>query len=172
MNDSPRDINVNCERFLNELEELEVEGAGAASANELLTSLSGEAREHAARCTSCEEALQDFAETRRELAGMREGLPEAGPWFAARVMAAIRAKEEEIEEKSEGVWASVRRLAPRLVAFAAVLLVLGGTWAIEVQRTERMRGPETRPGESLFEGAPTTALNDDIVASTYQEQRP
>jgi hypothetical protein len=172
MNDSPRDTKVSCERFLNELEELEVGGPGAATAKELLTRMPGAVREHAAQCTSCEEALQDFAVTRRELIAMREGLPEGGPWFAARVMAAIRTKEAEIEEKREGVWVNVRRLAPRLVAFAAVLLVLGGTWAFEVHRAEPSRGPEIGPVESLFEAAPSAPLNDDIVASTYPEQAP
>jgi hypothetical protein len=172
MNESPRDTKVNCEWFLNELEESPADGPGAATAEDLLARIAAAAREHAARCTSCAEALQDFAETRGELVRMREGLPEPGPWFATRVMAAIRAKEEEIEEKREGVWASVRRLAPRLVAFAAVLLVLGGTWAIEVQRAEHTRGPEMRPAESLFETAPSTTVNDDIVASTYPEQMP
>jgi hypothetical protein len=172
MNQRPRDTKVNCERLLNELEELQTDGPGVATAAELLTKISASAREHAARCASCEEALQDFAETRRELARMREGFPEPGPWFTARVMGAIRAKEREIEEKKEGVWVGVRRLAPRLVAFAAVLLVLGGTWAIEVQRAEHARGPELRPAESMFENVPSTAVNDDIVASTYTERMP
>jgi len=172
MNQSPKDTKVNCEQFLSELEALPADRPGMAKPEELLTRIPEVAREHAARCTDCEEALQDFAETRRELEGMRKGLPEAGPWFTVRVMAAIRAKEAEMEEKSEGVWAGVRRLAPRLVAFAAVLLVLGGTWAIEVRQSEHARGPEMKPAESLFEAAPSAPLNDDIVASTYPGQKP
>jgi hypothetical protein len=172
MNNSPRDTKVDCERFLNELEELQADGPGVATPEELLTRVPGPAREHGVRCTSCEEALQDFAETRRELVGMRKGLPEAGPWFTARVMGAIRAREQEMEEKREGVWVSVRRLAPRLVAFAAVLLVLGGTWAFELQRSEHARGPELGPAESLFEGAPSAPMNDDIVASTHPGRLP
>lgn len=172
MNNSPRDTKVDCESFLNELEELETGGPGVTTSEELLTRIPEAAREHAARCTSCEEALQDFAETRRELARMGEGLPEAGPWFTARVMGAIRVKEQEIEEKREGVWVSVRRLAPQLVAFAAVLLVLGGTWAFELQRSEHARGPEMGPAESLFEGAPSAPMNDDIVASTHARRLP
>ena len=172
MSGYPADARVNCERFLNELEGLPAEGAGGATAEELLAKMPVAAREHVLRCTGCSEALQDFAETRQALEGMKAGLPEAGPWFTARVMGAIRAKEAEIEEKKEGVWVGVRRLAPRLVAFAAVLLALGGSWAIEVRRADRARRPELRPGESLFEAAPKIQVNDDIVASAYQEQLP
>ena len=169
MNDRPMDEKVTCEWFLNELEGLPADEPGGATPKGLLLRLPEAARKHAMACTGCEEALQDFAETRMALAGMKEGLPEAGPWFAARVMAAIGARERDIEEKKDGVWISVRRLAPRLLAFAAVLLVLGGTWAIELRLADRTRGPEIRPAESLFEASPN-ALNDDIVASTAQEQ--
>jgi hypothetical protein len=170
MSDRPKDTKENCEWFLNELEELPAEGPKWTTPQELLTRMPEAAREHAARCANCEAALQDFVDTRRALEEMRAGLPEAGPWFTGRVMAAIVAQEEEIEEKKNGVWISVRRLAPRLVAFAAVLLVLGGTWALELRRADQARGPEVRPAESLFETAPSTPVNDDLIASRYEEQ--
>lgn len=172
MNERSANARVNCEWFLNELEGLPADGPGGARPEELLTRMAAGAREHAARCASCEQALQDFVETRNALEGMKAGLPEAGRWFTSRVMGAIRVREEEIEEKKEGVWVSVRRLAPRLVLFAAVLLVLGGSWAIEVRRADHARRQELRPVESLFEGAPNAAVNDDIIASSYQEQMP
>ena len=172
MNQRPRDTKVNCERLLNELEELQTDGPGVATAAELLTRIPASARGHAARCGSCEEALQDFAETRRELARMREGLPEPGPWFTARVMGAIQARENEIEEKKNGVWNSVRGLAPRLVAFWTLLLVLGGTWALELRRAEQAKRAEMRSLEGLFESTLSTPLNDDVMANTHQESRP
>jgi hypothetical protein len=163
-----------CEWFLNELEELPVDRPRGATPEEVLARMPEAAREHAAVCRNCAEALADFAETRKALEEMKAELPEAGPWFSGRVMAAIRAKEEEIDEKKEGVWISVRRLAPRMVAFASVLLLLGGSWAIELRRADKVRGPELRPAESLFEGTPSTPVNDDIVASMYTdtEQEP
>lgn len=163
MSDRPRDNEKKCEWFLEQLEELPVESTEGTTPADWMGKLPTEAQEHAAQCASCEEALEDFAETRAALEGMKEGMPAAGPWFTARVMAAIRAKEEEIEEKKEGVWIGVRRLAPRLAVFAAVLLVAGGTWAFQVRRTEQARGTAMRPAESLFEATPSAPVNDDIL---------
>ena len=98
MRDLSRDAKVNCEMFLNELEELTGVGPGGATMEELRARMPESARGHSARCTSCEEALQDFAEARKALEPMRAGLPEAGPWFTVRVMNAIGAEEEELEE--------------------------------------------------------------------------
>ena len=173
MRDLPMGEKVNCEMFLNELEGLTVDGPSGATPEVLRARMTEAAQAHGVRCTNCREALQDFADTRKALEGIKEGLPEAGPWFTARVMAAIGAQEEEIEDKKEGVWISVRRLAPRLAAFAALLLVLGGSWAIEVRRADRVHGPVGRPAESLFEGTTSAGMNDDMVASiAYEEQVP
>lgn len=171
MRDLSKDAKVNCEMVLNELEELTADGPRGATLEELRARMPEAIRAHSARCTSCEEALQDFAETRKALEKMKEGLPEAGPWFTTRVMASIRAQEEEIEEKKEGVWISVRRMAPRLVAFAAVLLLLGGSWAIEVRRADQAHKPVAHPVEGLFEVTPGAAVNDDVVAGTYYEEQ-
>ena len=170
MSNLSRKAKQDCEWFLNELERMPVDARAVAA--ELLGRMPELAQEHGVQCASCSAALQDLAETRKALEGMKEGMPEAGPWFVARVMAAIRAEEEEIEERKEGVWIGVRRLAPRVVAFAAVLLVLGGTWAIESRRAEQARRPVVRPAESLFEGPKSAPGNGDIVASAYEEQLP
>ena len=162
-----------CEEFLEELERLPAGLPGRPTGRDWRELLPQKAREHAATCANCEEALEDFAETREALAGMAESLPEPGPWFVARVMAKIGAQERELEEQANGVWISVMRLAPRLAAFAAVLLVLGGTWALELRRAEQSRRQQTRPAaEGLFEAAPNTPLNDDIIANTHEEQQP
>jgi len=58
------------------------------------------------------------------------------------------------------------------VAFCTVLLVLGGTWALEVRRAEEARQAEMRPVEGLFETTASTPLNDDILAVSHQEPRP
>ena len=116
--------------------------------------------------------VQSFVTTREALGAMKELLPEAGPWFTARVMAAVKATESELEAKKEGVWISVKRLAPRMVAFAALLLVLGGTWAMELRHAERSaQQSQMRQVEGLFEGVPGPA-NDDIVASIGEGRQP
>jgi len=157
---------ISCERFLEELEELPLETSGAL--HELLPQ---QARQHAADCASCKAALEDFSEARQALTPMRGTIHEPGPWFVSRVLAAIQATERELEEQAEGVWVSVMRIAPRLAAFAAVLLVFGGTWAMELHRAQRSRQPQLQPAEGLFESAPTPA-NDDIVALNYEETQP
>jgi len=172
MSDRPVHAAMNCQDFLETLEELPVEVTQGESRVEWLSLLPEGARAHALRCASCEGAWHDFLETRSALAELKEGLPEPGPWFVARVMASIRAQETEIEERKNGVWTSVRRLAPRLAAFAAVVLVLAGTWAMEVRRAESTRQRDRRPVEGLFETVPSTQANDDIVASTYEVRQP
>jgi hypothetical protein len=164
-------IRPECEELLNALEELNIE-EGVTEA-EVLSSLSMQPRQHAMECEECRSAVADRVTTRAALAPMKETLPEPGPWFGARVMAAVQTAENEIEEKRDGVWIGVRRLAPRLAAFAALLLVLGGTWAMEVRRREAtLEGPEKRPVEGLFETTPNTVTNDDIVASSSEGVRP
>jgi len=167
MQDLPKGINMRCEDFLSELENIPVDGPAT---RELLAEVLEEARRHASECANCAEAVRVLAETREALAGMKAGQTEPGPWFVTRVMRAITAKEEEIEESRNSVWLGVRRLAPRMAAFAAVLLVLGGTWAMELRRTDRQtKQPEKNAVESLFETTPSAPVNDDIVASATEE---
>jgi len=172
MNDSPVGVERNCEEFLELLEGLPLESPGVTTAAQWLAELPEGAQAHAAKCASCQAALEDFRETRVVLERMRKTLPQPPPWFAARVMATIRARENEIEEQRNSVWISVRRLAPRLAAFAGVVLVLGGTWAMELRRSEQRRQQDLRQVEGLFEAAPSTPLNDDVLAGTYEEHQP
>jgi predicted anti-sigma-YlaC factor YlaD len=102
-----------CRSFLDALEELPLDGGARKSAEEWRAELTEAQVEHAGACEACWTALEEFAETRNALAGAT--VQEPGPWFTARVMAAINAQERE-EEARDGVWISVRRLAPRLVA--------------------------------------------------------
>ena len=159
-----------CDEVLDELEELR---AGEVTAGEVQSALTAESSRHAMACQECRAAIDDFIEAREGLAAMAESQPQPGPWFVARVMAAVKAAENEIEEKKLGVWISVRRLAPRLAAFAGLLLVLGGTWAMELRHREAASGePQGRQGEGLFETAPSAPANDDIVASVTEGARP
>jgi hypothetical protein len=87
-------------------------------------------------------------------------------------MNSIAAQEHEAEERQEGFWIGVRRLAPRFVALATLLLMLGGTWAFQERRAANSRALEMGSGEGIFETAPSAPANDDIIAiaSSYQEQ--
>jgi hypothetical protein len=149
-----------CEKTLDELERLPLEGDGLVSGEKLLELLSVESRAHAARCLGCRAAVEQFAEARDLLRPLSEMQAEPGPWFVTRVMAAIEVRERD--EEREGVWANVRRLAPRIVAFCTLLLVLGSTWAIHVKQKEVQQN-KMEPYEALFEPGPAVPLNDDVM---------
>jgi hypothetical protein len=144
-------------------------GAVEVNSQTVLAQMSSAARGHAEVCAECSGAVEDLAETRKALLPMSTPVAEAGPWFAARVMAAIRAKENELEERSNGVWLGVRRLAPRLVALCAVVLVVGTTWAYQVRQEDLARQLALRPAESVFESAPAP-LNDDVLVGGQGER--
>src|SRR5271168_975702 len=121
-----------CQKTLDELERVRVEGDGLVSGENVLEQLSTDSQAHTGRCLDCRAAVEQFAEARNLLRPLAQMQAEPGPWFLTRVMAAIEARERE--EEREGVWANVRRLAPRIVAFCTLLLVLGSTWAIRVRQ--------------------------------------
>jgi hypothetical protein len=156
-----------CRRFLDALEELPLNGGTRRSAEEWRAELPEAEEEHAGICEACRTALEEFAETRNVLAGVT--VQEAGPWFTARVMAAISAREKE-EEVRDGVWISVRRLAPRLVALSALLLVLAGSWALELRKTDRLNA-ERRGGDLVFDSPTAPTWYDDGLGVT-SEVRP
>jgi predicted anti-sigma-YlaC factor YlaD len=152
----------NCRRFLDALEELPPCGNTRKGAEEWRAELSEAEEEHAGRCEACRTALEEFTETRNMLAGVAVQVP--GPWFTARVMAAINAREEEARD---GVWISVRRLAPRLVALSALLLVVGGSWALELRKTDRLNA-ERRGGDMVFDSSTAPTWYDDGLGMTIE----
>ena len=152
-----------CQRFREELELVRVPGDAVIERGELLAELPAELRGHAGQCSSCLEALDDVVETRNLLLSLARETNGTvpGPWFASKVMNVIAAKEREREER-DGVWISVRSLAPRLAAVGALLLVLIGTWAMQTQREYQARQMNV-PGESLFDAGPGGIQNDDVL---------
>ena len=152
-----------CERFREELELVHVPGGAVIERGELLEELPAELRGHAGECGSCLKALDDVVETRNLLLSLAAESAGAvpSPWFASKVMNAIAAKERENKEQ-DGVWISVQKLAPRLAAVCALLLVLIGTWAMKTQR-EYQAKLMNAPGESLFDSGSGGALNDDVM---------
>ncbi len=157
----------NCQRFLDALEGLPVSGETPRSLEEWRSELPEADEGHAESCAACRTALEEFVETRDLLTEMR--VPEPGPWFATRVMAAINAREQE-EEAQDGVWIGVRKLAPKLVAVSALLLVLGGSWAVELRRSEGASA-ERRGGDMVFDSSVAPTWYDDGLG-TSTEVRP
>jgi hypothetical protein len=169
MSDNLELENSECRRFREGLDGVAASGAGEVSSETVLAPMSSEARGHAAVCAECSGMVEDLAETRKALLPMSTPVAEAGPWFAARVMAAIRVRENEVEERSNGVWLGVRRLAPRLVALCTLVLVVGTTWAVELRRADLARQPELGGAESVFESVPAP-MNDDVLVGGQGER--
>lgn len=157
-----------CQEFLDELEGLPVEASGETTLEALRAQLSQVAQQHGADCANCKAVLADVAETRSVLRRLAGPVPEAGPWLAKRVMGAIAARENEIEESRNGLWSSVGRLAPRLAALCAVLLMVGGTWAYEQNRAEQMRRDQMSAVEGLFGAPASSSWNDDVMAGATE----
>lgn len=151
--------NESCERFRDALDALPVV--------EWRAELPAAEAKHLETCESCRTVLEEFAETRSALTEL--ALPEPGPWFAKRVMAAIDAKERE-EEAADGVWISVRRLAPRIVAVSALLLVLGGSWAVQ-QRNRDLANVEGKGWDMVFDSPAGPTLYDDSVSVPAEGRR-
>jgi hypothetical protein len=154
-----------CWRFREELELIHVAGDAVIERGELLAELRAEVRGHAGECESCLQALDDVVETRNmllSLAGETSAI-EPGPWFSSKVIKVIAARERESEAR-DGFWASVQKLAPRLAAVCALLLVLVGTWAMQTQRAYQAR-QMAAPAESLFDTGSAGPQNDDVMTN-------
>jgi hypothetical protein len=156
-----------CRKLREALEALPVDSGVGLRAEQWRAELPADEARHAAVCEGCRRALEEFAETRSALAAVK--VHEAGPWFTARVMAAIAAKERE-DEAQDSVWIYVRRLAPRLVAFSALLLVLGGGWALQ-QRNTDLTSTEHRGGDMVFDSSTAPTWYDDGLGA-MNEVRP
>ena len=154
-----------CRRFREELELVHVPGDAVIERGEMLAELPADLRGHAGACGSCLQALDDVVVARNMLLSLagETAAVEPGPWFSGKVMNAIAAKERATEAR-DGFWASVQKLAPRLAAVCALLLLLVGTWAMQTQRAYQAKQMSI-PAESLFDSGPTGAQNDDVMIS-------
>jgi len=168
----PENLSEDCRRLREELESLPAGGQAELSESAVLSSLPASTREHSLACAVCVEVVSDLVNIRRSLRPLATAVPEAGPWFSGRVMAAIKAKENELEERWEGVWFSIRRLAPRLVALCALLLVLGGTWALQLRQSDLAKQEGAKPFETVFEtSGQGTPFSDEVLLPAHERQR-
>ena len=159
-----------CQEFREELEALPLKTSESEFAT-LLDGLSPASQQHASSCSECREAAEDLALTRAALQPLGELSPEPGPWFATRVMAAIAGRESELD-LSDAVWVSIRRLAPRLVAICALLLVLGSTWTYQLRRVEIAgQPPQVASNETVLEPSQPAPLNDDVLINATEGYR-
>ena len=154
-----------CQEFREELEALPLKNTES-----VLDGLSPASLAHASGCAECREAAEDLALTRAAVQPLGELSPEPGPWFATRVMAAIAGRESELD-LSDALWASIRRLAPRLVAVCALLLLLASTWTYQLRRVEIAGPPQVASNESVLELGQSAPLNDDVLINATEGRR-
>ena len=126
-------------------------------------------RTHIATCGSCQEAARDLLATREIFKGVGAATEIARPWFTARVMGAIRARERELALPAS-LWSAFPRYASRLAWVSAVVLLAGSTWLYE----RPVAAPNKQPAavssqEYLFE-APAQPMNQDDVLISMAEK--
>ena len=118
---------------------------------------------HLSACADCRAAAEEFNASRALLKALPSVRHAPSPWFAARVMSAIAAREAELR-RSLDVWASVPRLAARLTWVSALALLLAGTWLYE-----RPRSTTPQADESLFDIAPSSAAPQSDLPAAFSE---
>lgn len=150
-----------CERVCDALEAsasaVGCDGAGSFAG--ILSQLPADLQEHVRACEACRMFADELAEVRGMLAA-RKNRVEPGPFFLARVMASIAAKETEMERKAQ-TWAEVPRLASRLALLASLGLLIAATWVYQMP-------PSTVTGWSAQQWAGLTDTGtpqDDLLVS-------
>jgi hypothetical protein len=163
--------NEECRKLRDLLEESAAVLPEAVSIEKLSATWPAAQRNHIADCASCREAAQDVFATRKILKDVASYSDVARPWFAARVMAAIAARERELAEAAS-TWLAVPKLASRLAMASGVLLLVASTWLYERRLptpTPSQQASTLAAQESLFEAPPA---NQDDVLVNVQENNP
>jgi len=123
---------------------------------------------HLADCVGCRTVADELFASRALLRKMPARRVEPGPWFAARVMAAIAARESTVQKSLEA-WTVVPKFAARLTWISALALLLAGTWFYQSPRSASKPGNENTI-ESLFDMTPNAAPQDDAIISFERGQ--
>jgi hypothetical protein len=128
-------------------------------------------REHLAACESCQEAAQDVLATREVFRAVASHTEQPQPWFATRVMEAIRARERELA-LGASLWSAVPRFASRLAWVAAVVLLAGSAWLYERPVAAPNKAPAaSSTQEYLFEAPPSPMNQDDVLISMAEKNQ-
>jgi uncharacterized protein YfaQ (DUF2300 family) len=93
--------------------------------------------------------------------------PQPGPYFLARVMAAISDREGELERISQ-TWAAVPRLAHRLAVLASLSLLVAASWLYQQQpRHASIASVSAQNAEGLVDSSGNT-VQDDFLLNTAE----
>jgi len=131
----------------------------------LLARLPEGARKHVNHCGDCRSAARELLEVRAMFQREDSGA-QPGPYFLARVMAAIADRELELEKSSQ-TWAAVPRLAYRLSVLASLTLLVAGGWLYQQPHHATIAGVTTaQSNEGLVDGGGT--IQDDFLLSSAE----
>ncbi|HEX8879537.1 MAG TPA: hypothetical protein VF749_05880 [Candidatus Acidoferrum sp.] len=151
-----------CGRLRDRVEAIAAKQADAVSVKTVREELTAEERKHIDTCRDCQGAVQELFAAKELFECVPSFSQEERPWFAARVMAAIAARERELAERVTA-WTEFPRFASRLTWVAVIVLLASTTWFYEsVVRTSSH--PVNGSQESIFE-APQQTTPDDILIS-------
>lgn len=125
-------------------------------------------QKHLADCLECRAVADELFATRALLRKMPATAAAPGPWFPARVMAAIAARESNLQRTLEA-WTVVPRFAARLTWISALALLLACTWLYEAPKSAPRSGSEGGV-ESLFDAVPNSPAQDDVLINFERGQ--
>jgi hypothetical protein len=137
----------------------------AADSSESWESMPGHLRAHAEGCVDCRTAGDERFAARQLLSSLvaREERPR--PWFAARVMAEIAARESGLTRALDA-WSFVPKLAARVSGVSLIALLLATTWMYGRSVSSALSGAAATDlaGEPIFDHS-TMVSTDDVLAS-------
>jgi hypothetical protein len=144
----------------------------ATRVEELSTGWTSVQISHFAACGKCQTAAQDLLATRKIFAQVASSRETGRPWFAARVMAAIAARERELSEGAR-TWLAVPKFASRLAMTSAALLLVASAWLYEKPSGTAVKQPTASMSgqEYLFEAPPLPASQDDVLISMAEQNQ-
>lgn len=136
---------------------------GVLALGVLLAQLSEDTREHVNACDDCHMFATELLEVRGMFQYADTG-PQPGPYFLARVMAAISDREGELERISQ-TWAAVPRLAYRLSVLASLSLLVAAGWLYQQPRHASIASVSAQNTEGLVDSS-GNAVQDDFLLNT------
>jgi hypothetical protein len=136
---------------------------GVLALDVLLAPLPDETRQHVNACDHCRMFAAELLEVRGMFQYAETG-PQPGPYFLARVMAAISGREGELERISQ-TWAAVPRLAHRLAVLASLSLLVAASWLYQQPRHASIASVSAQNAEGLVDSSGNT-VQDDFLLNT------
>ena len=158
-----------CGRLRGFLEDAAAERPEATGVKDFLELLPPEVRPHFEVCRDCQLAAEDLLTVRKILKTSPPAAAEAGPWFAGRVMAAIAAREKELEEAAR-IWLVLPRFASRLALVSAGLLLISSAWLYERPSFSKKAQSDSANSEYLFEPPQPPVSQDDVLVSMAERK--